>query len=128
MIVDDDVAVLQLRMVPRPMKTPLPTSMPRLSVPFASRQQLSSIATSSPMRILCGCRRTTLTPKVTLRPTRPSSNGYSFDRSNSPRAPGNALTAVTISSYLTSAQSPGRPTTSAAYRAAFDRPGSNSFS
>ena len=61
---------LQLRIVLRPMNTPLPIVMPWLSVPFASRQHASSMTTLSPMWILCGCRSVTLAPKATLRPTR----------------------------------------------------------
>jgi hypothetical protein len=58
-----------------PMKTPVPMLMPRLPEPFASSRQLSSITTSLPMRILCGCRRTTFCPKTTLRPHAPRSIG-----------------------------------------------------
>ena len=43
---------LQDRMLLRPMKTPLPIVMPLFVSPFASSRQLSSITTSSPMRIL----------------------------------------------------------------------------
>ena len=55
--------------------TPLPMTMPRLSVPLASRQHWSSMTTLSPMAILCGWRSVTLAPNTTLRPTVPSTSG-----------------------------------------------------
>ena len=65
--------------------------MPRFVSPLASIRQLSSMTTSSPMRILCGCRSTTFCPKTTLRPHEPSSSGYSVLRSARPSAPGHLL-------------------------------------
>src|SRR5262249_33836099 len=116
------------RIVLRPTKTPSPIRIPALVSPFASSRQLSSTTTLLPMWILCGWRRTTCWPKTTLRPHEPSSRGYSAFRRARPSAPGHDCANVTMSSYLSSAPRPRRPTTSAAYFADAEREGSKSCS
>ena len=98
---------LQLRIALRPRNTPLPIRMPSLSVPFASRQQPSSMTTLSAMWILCGWRSTTPAPKATPRPHEPSSQGYSFERRNSPSAPGSPQQMSVISFVLEQRQEAG---------------------
>ena len=56
-----------------------------------------------------------MTPKTTLRPTLPSTSGYSFESEEEAEAPGTQLANIITSSYLRSGHSPGRPTTRSRY-------------
>src|ERR1700730_10151968 len=65
---------------------------------------------------------------MTLRPHDPSSCGKSAFRMTRPSAPGHDCANMTMSSYFSSAPSPGRPTTRSTYFARLDVPESNSCS
>ena len=75
-VVDDDVAVLAAQDRSAADEDTVPdVDAPGCWRPSRRGSRRSSITTLSPMRILWGWRSTTLAPKVTLRPTCPSSSG-----------------------------------------------------
>ena len=87
-VLDHDIAVLAAEDRVASDEHAVADEDPAIVGPLGVEADRSSMTTLSPITILCGWRTITFTPNTTLRPTPPRISGYSFERRNSPSAPG----------------------------------------